>query len=327
MRVLNRSAVAAALSHAECVEALVPAMCAVSDGRTDMPLRQYLNIPRTQGKFTVMPGYLDDPRVFGLKAVAKYPRETDSPLGSHVGAVMIFDADLGVPLALMDGAELTAIRTSAASALATRELAREDAATLAILGCGTQAVHHIHAMLAVRPIRDIHVWGRNAATADAMIASLTLPDHINVARADTAQDAVTNADIVCTTTAARTPILQAQWLAPGTHVNLVGAAIRDAAEADQAIVTDTQFYTDYRPSALAQAGELIDAIEAGVVDETVIVGELGEVLLGRAPDRQNDDDITTYKSLGVAAQDLAAAVHALAAAEKRALGVAVDWLA
>lgn len=325
MHILNAAAVAQALTHAQCVDALVPAMCAVSDERAIMPLRQYLDIPDTAGKFTLMPGYVDDPRVFGFKAVAKYPRDADSPYGSHVGSVMIFDAELGIPLALVDGAELTAIRTSAASALATRALAREDSQSLAILGTGVEAWHHVHAIMAVRSISSLRIWGRSPERAQSLIDKLALPDSIQTSVADSAQVAVNNVDIVCTTTAAKEPILQGQWLADGTHVNLVGAAIIAAAEADQAVVTRSRFFTDYRPSAMAQAGELDRAIKSGAIDASHVVGELGEVLMGRVEGRQSAHQITTYKSLGVAAQDLAAAVAALANAKRIGVGVVVDW--
>ena len=159
MRILNREAVAESLSHAECIEAVEAAMRAVSRGDTIMPLRRYMDIPRHGGKFTLMPGYLGKPCTFGVKIVSKYPRSADSPYGSHVGAVMIFDSDEGIPLALLDGSELTAIRTAAASALATRILARADAATLAMLGTGTQAQHHVRALSCVRPITEVRVWG------------------------------------------------------------------------------------------------------------------------------------------------------------------------
>lgn len=325
MRVLNRAAVAAALSHDQCVEALVETMCAVSQDGALMPLRQYMDIPGTNGKFTLMPGYVDAPRTFGFKAVAKYPRESDSPYGSHVGAVMIFDADLGVPLALLDGAELTAIRTSAASALATRTLARKDSRVLAILGTGTQARHHIAAIMSVLPITEIRVWGRSRAHTDALVNALSLPDQVTAKAAPSAEHAVRDAHVICTTTAARTPFLGAESLARGCHVNLVGAAVIDAAEVTADVVACSRFFVDYRASAMAQAGELANAIAADIVDETHIAGEIGDVLLERVDGRQSADQITVYKSLGVAAQDLAAAVTALANADRMNLGAHVDW--
>jgi len=157
MLVMNRSVVAASLSHAQCVDVLEPAMRVVSSGDTEMPLRQFMAVPNTAGKMGLMPGYLGrrsaaDPPVFGVKIVSKFPREPDSNLSSHIGAVLLFNAVDGIPVALLDGAELTAIRTSAASALATRYLAKDDAETLVLLGYGEEAAHHIHAINAVRPL-------------------------------------------------------------------------------------------------------------------------------------------------------------------------------
>ncbi|MEM1261284.1 MAG: ornithine cyclodeaminase family protein [Pseudomonadota bacterium] len=322
MRILNRAAVAAALPHADCVAALVPAMQAVSNGAVDMPLRQYLTIPETGGgKFTAMPGYLADPRSFGIKLVAKYPREPESPLGSHTGAVILFDAELGAPVAILDGSELTAIRTAAASALATRELARSDAQVLTILGTGLQAEHHVHAIRAVREIAEVRVWGRNHDRAAALAAALPVPA---VAMADLA-DAIAGADIICTTTSAREPFLAGALLEPGQHLNLVGAAIVEASEVDIDVVKRSRVYVDYRASARAQAGELAAADAAGMPFDDLVVAELGEVLAGTAPGRDSVAEITTYKSLGVSAQDLAAAHAAYQRATADDIGVVVDW--
>ncbi|MEO0996956.1 MAG: ornithine cyclodeaminase family protein [Pseudomonadota bacterium] len=325
MRILNRADVARALTHAQCVDALAAPMRAVSDGRAIMPLRQYIDIPGSNGKFTMMPGYVDAPRTFGFKAIAKYPRAAGSPHGSHVGAVMLFDADAGVPIALLDGAEITAIRTAAASALATRLLAREDSRTLAVLGNGTQARHHISAMQAVRPIRNIRIWGRNEANATRLLGRLQLTGAVQAAVTTDLDEAVRDADIVCTTTAATAPFLSARQLPAGCHLNLVGAAVIEAAEVHADVVARSRFFVDSRESAMAQAGELANAIRAGLVDETHIAGEIGEVLLGRVDGRQDAQQITAYKSLGVAAQDLAAAAAALENAGGLSIGTRVDW--
>jgi len=325
MRILNREAVAESLSHAECIDAVEAAMRAVSRGDTIMPLRRYMDIPDHGGKFTLMPGYLGEPCTFGVKIVSKYPRSPDSPYGSHVGAVMIFNSEQGIPLALMDGSELTAIRTAAASALATRILARADAATLAILGTGTQAQHHVQALTCVRPITELRVWGRTHAHARRLVRRLALPAPIAARVCDSARRAVDGADIVCTTTSAAEPVLEGKWLAPGCHVNLVGAAIASSAEADVDVVTRSRFYVDYKASAMDQAGELLAAIRDGAVSEAHIAGEIGDVLAGRVAGRSNDREITVYKSLGVAAQDLAAAYAAFRNAESRNIGVDLTW--
>ena len=325
MRILNREAVADALSHAECIEAVEAAMRAVSRGDTIMPLRRYMDIPGHGGKFTLMPGYLGEPCTFGVKIVSKYPRSPDSPYGSHVGAVMIFDSGEGIPLALLDGSELTAIRTAAASALATRILARADGATLAILGTGTQAQHHVRALTCVRPIAEVRVWGRTDAHARRLVRRLALSASVSARVCDSAREAVDGAYIVCTTTSAAEPVLEGKWLAPGCHVNLVGAAIAGSAEADIDVVTRSRFFVDYKASAMDQAGELLSAIREGAVTEAHIAGEIGDVLAGNVSGRRDDEEITVYKSLGVAAQDLAAAYAAFRNAEERDIGVDLTW--
>ncbi len=325
MLILNRKATAAALSHAACIEALAPAMVSVSRGEALLPLRSYLDIPGTKGKFTLMPGYSADPRTFGVKIVSKFPREPDSPHSSHVGAVMVFDADAGLPLALLDGAELTAIRTSAASALATRTLSRPAANTLAILGYGEEAWHHALAIATVRPLKQIGVWGRSEQRAQTFASKVATHLGIATAAIGDRRRLVAEADIVCTVTSATKPILEGSWLSPGTHVNLVGAAVATSAEADEDVVTGSRFFTDYRASALAQAGEFIDAMKTGAVDESHIVAEIGEVLSNESPGRTSEDEITVYKSLGVAAQDLAAGLAAYYAARETGLGVDIDW--
>ena len=325
MLVLNRESVAASLSHRDCIDVLDATMQAVSAGQTIMPLRQYLQIPASAAKFTLMPGYTAAPRCFGVKIVSKVPRAPDSPYGSHVGAVMVFSPEEGIPLALLDGSELTAIRTAAASALATRVLAREDSRRLAILGCGQQAKHHIAALLEVRPIDSLVVWGRDRSRVDEFLGRLALSDGVAVDVADSVAAAVADADIVTTVTSSRTPFLRGEWLPPGVHVNLVGAAIRDAAEADVETVRRARFFVDYRESAMAQAGELLDAIEQDIVSEAHVAGEIGEVLAGKIPGRRDDAEITVYKSLGVAAQDLAAGWSAWERARERNLGIEVDW--
>jgi ornithine cyclodeaminase/alanine dehydrogenase-like protein (mu-crystallin family) len=325
MLLLNKTAVMESLSHAQCIDALSDTMQSVSCGDVIMPLRQFIQIPNTAGKFTLMPGFVGKPASFGVKIVSKFPREARSPHGTHVGAVMIFDAEHGIPLAMLHGGELTAIRTAAASGLATRELARKNAETLTILGCGEEAQHHLKAMLAVRPLKKIIVWGRSVERAQAFVDAQNLPATVQIQVEADAETAVATADIICTVTSSTSPILKGEWLTPGTHVNLVGAALRTSAEADTEVVKRSRFYIDYRISAMAQAGELLNAIEQGAITQEHIIGEIGEVLAGQKPGRQSATDITVYKSLGVAAQDLAAASCALNNALKFNKGVSIDW--
>lgn len=295
------------------------AMRQVSSGDTLLPLRQFLAIPDAPGKMAVMPGYIAHPPRFGLKTVSKFTNAAHS----HVGTVQLYDATNGQLLAIIEGGTLTAIRTAAASALATDLLARPDSHHLAILGTGEQARRHIEAMAAVRPISQIRIWGRNARNAEALAATLRNADMPAIVAA-TVAEAVADADIVCTTTPAATPILHGQHVRPGTHVNLVGSAIPTTAEADTALVAMSQFYGDYRAATLAQAGEFRNAIAAGLITADHLIGEIGELILGRIPRRQDDTAITLYKSLGVTAQDLTAADAILEAARAHGMGQEIN---
>jgi ornithine cyclodeaminase/alanine dehydrogenase-like protein (mu-crystallin family) len=316
MLVISAAEVEALLPMPAAIAAMRSAMTQVSQGRTVLPLRQFMSIPDAPGKLAVMPGTLADPPLFGVKTVAKYRHPPGSSHGSHVGVLQLFDATTGLLLAIIEGGSLTAIRTAAASALATDALARPEASRLAILGTGEQARRHVIAMAAVRPVAEVRVWGRSLANARAFAAALALPAR---ACADLAE-AVADADIICTMTPAIDPILFGAMVAPGTHINLVGSAIPETAEADAALVARAEFYVDYRVAALAQAGELRRAIAAGLVDPDHIRGEIGEVLLGQAPGRSGTAAITVYKSLGVTAQDLAAGAAVLAAAHSTGKG-------
>ena len=321
MLILTRTDVERLLPIDACIAAMDMAMRAASAGEAAMPLRQSMPIPHTAGKMVLMPGWLGGAApVFDVKIVSKFPRAAGSAHGTHVGAVMLFDARDGLPIALLEGGSLTAIRTAAATALATRVLARPDARTLAVLGAGEQARNHVRAMRAVRPIDRVLVWARDPMKAQAFAAGLD-------ARAEavaTAQSAVEQVDIICTTTSATDPVLLGAWLQPGAHVNLVGSAIPTAAEADVEAVARCRYFVDYRRAALAEAGELKRAIEAGRVTADHIAGEIGEVLLGRVEGRRNDREITLYKSLGIAAQDLAAAQAGVAAALAQGVGAQID---
>ena len=326
MRLLRRPEVERALPLADCIEAVAEAMMATSAGLADLPLRMHLPVRDTPGKLVVMPGVLAPLRVFGLKIVSKFPRPAGDRHGSHVGMVVIFDADNGLPLALLEGGVLTEIRTAAASALATRTLSRPQSRVLAILGTGAQAKWHARAIPVVRPIDELRIWGRSAPHAAALAAQLRAETQLNVVVAPTARAAVQGADIVCTTTSSATPILAGDWLAPGMHLNLVGSAIPTTAEVDVECVRRARYFVDSRSSAAAEAGELRAATQAGVVGSDHIVAEIGDVVAGRAAGRASDTEITLYKSLGVASQDLAAGLRAYHTAVKLDLGTPFDLL-
>jgi len=332
MRIIPQSEVERLLPVETCVPVMREAMIRVSRGDVSLPIRQFMPVPGAAGKLALMPGSLGtageaEDASFGIKLVCKYERPHGDPLGTHVGMVMLFDSAKGVPLAMVEGSSLTAIRTSAASALATDLLARRDARTLAIIGNGEQAMRHIPAMQAVRPIERVRVWGRDETRASAFAEAAAARFGVAVETAPSAAEAVVGTDIICTTTSAREPVLTGADFEDGQHVNLVGSAIPTTAEIDSDAVARMRFYVDYRDAAMAAAGELLGAIEAGVIAEDHIVAEIGEVGQDLALGRHSDDEITCYKSLGVAAQDLAAAHAVWRMAEAENAGTQVDLLA
>ena len=327
MRIITRSEVERLLPVADCVDIMRQAMLVTSRRDVTLPIRQFMPIPDAPGKLAIMPGTLGDPACFGIKLVCKYDRPHGDPLGTHVGMVMLFDSAKGEPLAMIEGSSLTAIRTSAASALATDILARKNATRLAIIGNGEQAMRHVHAMMAVRSIDNITVWGRDAGRSACFAEAVEAATGIPAQSCGSSATAVSGADIICTTTAAKSPVLFGKDLKAGQHVNLVGAAIPTAAEIDDEAVAKGRFYVDYEEAAMAAAGELLGAIERGLVTERHIVGEIGNVIAGSAAGRANDDEITIYKSLGLASQDLAAAHAVWHMAEAEDRGMAIDLLA
>ncbi len=304
VRIITGAEVCEALPMKECIEVIDRTMRVVSRGRSQLPLRTVMTLPHDGNVFAVMPGFLQEPLALGAKLIAVYPRNPDHGRSSHRGVIVMFDVATGAPAAFIDASAVTALRTAAASAVATRALARQDASELAILGTGEQAHMHLHAIAAVRNLRRVRIWGRSAERAASLAEE---GSHLGLlAQAvSTANEAVADADIICTTTASREPVLRGEWLTPGVHVNLAGAAVAAAREADDAVVTRSRFVVDYREAALAQAGELLHAIQTGLVDERHIVGEIGQVLNAEVSGRRNATEITVYKSLGIAAQDLA----------------------
>jgi ornithine cyclodeaminase len=322
--VLNGEQVRQALPMEVCIEAVEQAMRAVSRGEAKVPLRTGMSIPGGN-LFAVMPGYLGEPSSLGAKILALYPGNTQRGLSSHVGLVTLFDPRTGMPLAVMDAAQITAIRTAAASAVATRSLARQDVTLMAMLGTGEQAVTHLEALAQVRSLRAVRIWGRSPEKAQALAVRERSRFPFPIEVCGSARAAVEGADLVCTLTASTEPILEGRWLALGAHVNLVGASQRGTREADDEVVIRSRFFVDLRISAIAEAGELYHAMQAGLVKEDHILGEIGEVLGGKVPGRTADTDITVYKSLGIAAQDLAAAHVLYARASSAGIGTWVPF--
>lgn len=324
MQVLGAAAIEALLPMDRCIAVVADAMQAVSRGEVLAPLRSIVPLapPNAMG---IMPGAMPGQGIFGVKVLGLYPGNGARNLPSHAGMVVLFDAHDGAPIAVLESNSLTALRTAAASAVATRALARPGGEVLGLLGAGHQALWHVRALMQVMPLRRLQLWSRSRASAERLLARLDLPDAITVVITDDARSAVAGADVVCTVTASREPVLLGDWLRPGQHVNLVGASVASAREADTAVVQRSRFFVDARSSAQVQAGEWLQALEAGVVTLDHLCGELGEVLLGRLPGRLAAHDITVYKSLGHTAQDLATANALLGLARASGRYPEVDW--
>ena len=313
------------LPMAECIELMQQTMIAVAEGRVVLPLRSILVMPGDRGMMGVMPGYLADPECFGVKLVSLIPRNKPPQYSSHLGLVLLFEAEHGQPVALLDAAEITAIRTAAASGLATRLLARAEAGDLALLGAGEQARSHLEAMLCVRSLRRIRIWARDRDKARQFADSEGKRHCVAIETCATIREAVAGADLICTTTKAREPILLGDWLTPGVHLNLVGSSIAVAAEIDTAALVKSRFVVDCRNSTVNEGGEYLQALKAGAISPEHILGEIGEVANLTKIGRRSPLDITIYKSLGIAPQDLAAAHHVLEKARAMRIGQVIDF--
>jgi ornithine cyclodeaminase len=290
----------------ECMEVVGEALAGLARGDGVQPLRSGFLRPDRQGVLAWMPGALAAGRPFGIKVLSVVDDPGELGVESHQGGVMVFDPATGAPLALLEAGAITAVRTAAVSALATDRLGRRDASTLAILGAGTQARSHIEAMLEVRRIVRVRVWSRDAAKARLFAAEQAARHGLSVEAAADVATAVSGADIVCTTTSASEPVLFGRMMAEGMHVNAVGASIPSWRELDTEAVRRSRVFTDRRESLENEAGEYIRALETGAIGDDHLQAELGEVLIGRHPGRTSDAEITLFRSLGLAVEDVAA---------------------
>jgi alanine dehydrogenase len=317
--VINQAALQETITLAETIEIVDLAMRELSAGLVAAPERTVMAV-NAATRLGLMPGAMPSLTRFGVKVVSLSADAPQFGLPSHQGLMLLFDSATGRPLAALDCNALTRMRTAAASAVATRALARPDARTLAIIGPGDLAGPHLDAICAIRPIEQVRVWGRSKTKAQAFAGGRR---HVRVT--DSVEQAVKGADIICTLTSSPEPLLEGAWLEPGQHLNLVGSSLRSSREVDDEAVRRGIFIADSREHALSQAGELLHAIEQRVVDQGHVKGEIGEVLSGKVPGRTRDDQITIYKSLGHAAQDIALANALLLRAGKSDKVAAVDW--
>ncbi|HEU5400244.1 MAG TPA: ornithine cyclodeaminase family protein [Terriglobales bacterium] len=306
MRYIDRDEVARRLPYEVCIPIVRDAMIALSCGETKQMLRSIMTL--SEGRlFGIMPGAMGAHAPFGAKLISVFHGNFARGIQSHQGVVVLFDPESGAPVCVAHAGEITAIRTAAASAVATDVLAREDSKRLALLGYGEQAQTHARAIKKVRDIETITVWGRSSERACAFAEKMQSELGIPVRPVPDARDAVAEADIVCTITSAPDPILKGEWVRPGTHVNVVGSSYAGPVEIDIELVVRSRFIVDSRESVLHQGAEFLRAKASGVIGDDHIAGEIGEVLAGKVQGRRSEDEITIYKSLGHVVQDLASA--------------------
>lgn len=308
----------------EAFTAAEAALKKTSSGVADQDIRRTLALPGMPGScLSLMYASISDQPHYGAKVLSVSPRNFDYGLPSHQGGILLFEKERGRPVALVNGHAITGLRTPAATAVATATLARQNASELAIIGYGEQAARHIQTIGLVRPIARIRVWGRDPGKAATFAAAQRMGGY-PAEVFSTAQEAVAGADIVCTVTSARFPVLEGRWISPGTHVNAVGASVAGLQEVDTECVVRSSVWVDYLPMALTSASDLVESISTGIIDRSHIIGEIGAVLNGDLRGRQGASEITLYRSLGVPAQDIELANIVYQKAKALGLGTEVS---
>ncbi len=323
--IVNQNEVPRLLPMKECIDVMARAFAALSRGEAEMPVRQILWLPEKAGALGLMPAHLAGTAVLGLKAVTFFPRNEGTDLDSHQGAVLLFEAGRGRLLAMIDATSVTAVRTAAVSGLATRVLARQDAGDLALVGSGVQARTHLEAMLAVRPIRRVRVASQTRARATSFAEREGKRHGVAITPCGSVEEAVSGADLVCTVTSSREPVVRGEWLSPGAHVNAVGSSVATARELDTAAVLRSRLFVDHRESASREAGDFLIARNEGAITDAHILGDLGQVLNGSVPGRTSPTDVTLFKSVGLAIEDVAAAQHIHSKARGSGFGKLVEF--
>lgn len=321
--VIDGATVESLVSLPESIELAAAALSKTSSGVAHQDIRRTLDMPGAAGScLSVMYASLADQPHFGAKVLSVCPQNFEVGLPSHQGGILLFEKDNGRPVALINGHAITGLRTPAATAVATRALSRADVRELAVIGYGEQAARHIETISAVRSISGIRVWGRDPEKASAF-AEAQRRKGFPAQAVTSARAAVEGADIVCTVTSARFPVLEGAWLTPGTHVNAVGASVASLQEVDLACVSRSSIWVDYMPMAMTAASDLFEPLAAGTIDPSRIIGEIGALLNGEVRGRGDAAEITLFRSLGVPAQDIEFANFIFQKAKDRGLGVEV----
>jgi ornithine cyclodeaminase len=311
----------------ECIEVMERALIDLAEQRMHQPLRMVVRPPDAKGLMALMPAYMGgEHAAYGLKAVCAFPENVKLGKDAHQGGVMLFSAETGELLALMNASAITAIRTAAVSGVATKLLAREDATDVAIIGSGVQAHTHLLAMALVRPVKRVRVAGLDFEKARRFAEQYERRFAFSIDPVETVEQAVDGAHVIVTVTSAREPILKREWVAPGTHINAVGSSIPTTREIDSATMAEASLFVDRRESTVNESGDYLMALKDGAITGPEhIQGEIGEILIGANKGRESDDEITLFKSLGLAVEDLASAEYLYRKAMMNQMGTWVEF--
>ncbi len=323
---LNHAEVERLLPMGECIEAMEDALAALARGEVYNPLRSIVRAPHAKGLMGLMPAYRGgDEAAYGLKAVCVYPGNAERGLDLHQGAVLLFSAETGELQAVLNASAVTAIRTAAVSAVATKLLAREDARELALVGAGIQARSHLEAMAEVRNFQRVRVASRRPERAREFADSMRGSFPFTIEPVSSNEQAVRDADVITTVTSAREPVIKRAWIAPGTHINAVGSSTPESRELDTATIADSALFVDRRESTVNEAGDYRLAEKQGAIGADHIRAEIGELLIGSKNGRSTPEEITLFRSLGLAIEDLVAAQHAYRRAIETGAGTRIPF--
>lgn len=324
--ILNHKEVEQLLPMSECISAMAEAFTALARGEAHQPLRTIFRPPKIKGVLAMMPTFRASPSpLFGLKAICVFPGNAAIGKDAHQGGVILFDGTTGEPLALVNASAITAIRTAAVSGVATQLLAQEDASDLTIIGAGVQARPHLSAINSVRPLKRVRIVSRSFESAERFASEMQPQLPTLIEPIATVEAAVRGANIIVTATTSREPVLQREWISAGAHINAIGTYSPKARELDTQTVVDASLFVDRRESALNEAGDYLIPASEGVIGPEHIRADLGEVLTGVHAGRTSPEEITVFKSLGLALEDLAAAAHVYQKARQTGAGTWVEF--
>jgi ornithine cyclodeaminase/alanine dehydrogenase-like protein (mu-crystallin family) len=324
--VLNQSEIEQLLPMHECITVMADALITLAKGQVHLPLRMVVRPPEAAGVMALMPAYIaGENAALGVKVINVFNGNPAKGKDSHQGAVLLFEAETGEPLAMMNASAITAIRTAAVSGVATRLLANAEAGDVAIIGSGVQARSHLAAMTCVRAIKRVRVVSRHFDHAQGFAAEIQTQYAFPIEPVKTVEAAVRNADLIVTATSSSEPIIERDWIATGAHLNVIGASQPHAREIDTATMVAASLFVDRRESTLNESGDYLQAAREGVIGPEHIRAEIGEVLIGAKPGRTRPDEITLFKSLGLAVEDVATAAYLYQQAQKHSAGTWVEF--